>query len=315
MRVVIADDSLFSRKSTRKTLGAFQGTIVDACTGSEAIAQCRAAHTDLLLLDLNMPGLDGYDVLEELKSEGIFTIVISANIQRKSKERAAGLGAKLFLNKPMSKAHGELIMSHLRQAPSAQPNIPPESDEQMDALSEVVNIASGQAVAALVDLLDVFVSMTTPQVSLFRDFVAQEDESSRYVVVRQGFMGELHGDAVLLYQWDSEDELARVIQPDDPQVTSRELLTEVSAILNGAFIGVLGKQLAVRLRYGSPQFVGDDLSVADLSFQKQVTPNSLTVSLAIRFEETSITVRLVLVVNEESRSAALEAIDRMLSNV
>ena len=81
--------------------------------------------------------------------------------------------------------------------------------------------------------------MTTPQVSLFRDFVAQEDESSRYVVVRQGFMGELHGDAVLLYQWDSEDELARVIQPDDPQVTSRELLTEVSAILNGAFIGVL----------------------------------------------------------------------------
>jgi chemotaxis protein CheY-P-specific phosphatase CheC len=112
-----------------------------------------------------MPGLDGYQVLEELKSDGVFTIVVSANIQRKSKERATELGAKLFLNKPMSKEHRDLIMSHLSQAPGPQASIPPESDEQMDALGEVVNIASGQAVAALVDLLDVFVSMSTPEVS------------------------------------------------------------------------------------------------------------------------------------------------------
>lgn len=115
MRVVIADDSLFSRKSTKKALGNFEGTIAEAATGTEAVTQCRAEHTDLLLLDLNMPEMDGYQVLEELKGDGILTIVISANIQRKSKERASALGAKLFLNKPMTEKHGAVILKFLER--------------------------------------------------------------------------------------------------------------------------------------------------------------------------------------------------------
>ena len=56
-----------------------------------------------MLLDLTMPVMDGFEVLEALQREGLkpFVIVISADVQPKAQERVKELGAVAFLKKPI----------------------------------------------------------------------------------------------------------------------------------------------------------------------------------------------------------------------
>jgi len=70
--------------------------------GSEAIEYLNRNTVDLLLLDLNMPGVDGFDVLQELskKEKKPKVIVLTAYADVKSAIESAKLGANDFLSKP-----------------------------------------------------------------------------------------------------------------------------------------------------------------------------------------------------------------------
>lgn len=70
--------------------------------GSEALEYLNNNTTDLLLLDLNMPGVDGFDVLQELskREKKPKIIVLTAYADVKSAIESAKLGANDFLSKP-----------------------------------------------------------------------------------------------------------------------------------------------------------------------------------------------------------------------
>ena len=59
---------------------------------------------DLALVDLTMPGMTGFDVLETVRAEGLdsFVIVVSADIQPEARVRVKALGAVAFVEKPIS---------------------------------------------------------------------------------------------------------------------------------------------------------------------------------------------------------------------
>ncbi|MEW5790686.1 MAG: response regulator [Pseudomonadota bacterium] len=102
--VLVVDDSTISRKMVIKALPAgWNVEISQASNGMEALAAYRAGKAEVMLLDLTMPVMDGYQVLETLKREGLncFVIVISADIQPKARERALSLGAMAFVQKPV----------------------------------------------------------------------------------------------------------------------------------------------------------------------------------------------------------------------
>ncbi|MBB5017660.1 CheY-like chemotaxis protein [Chitinivorax tropicus] len=79
------------------------GHIQQAGNGVEALAQCRENKPDVVFLDLTMPEMDGFQVLETLKDEGIAPaiFVVSADIQPIAQERVLSLGAKAFVRKPV----------------------------------------------------------------------------------------------------------------------------------------------------------------------------------------------------------------------
>ena len=83
------------------------GDLLEASGGQEALALCRAQSIDLMFLDLTMPDVDGYQVLEALKNEGLDkpkVVVISADIQPEARERIHRLGALGLLPKPATQA-------------------------------------------------------------------------------------------------------------------------------------------------------------------------------------------------------------------
>jgi DNA-binding NtrC family response regulator len=132
--ILIADDEGGIRLMLRTTLASDGYQVLEASNGREALDQIRASHPDLLVLDLNMPVMDGMALLEQLKKVDPRprVIVLTAYGSVSAAVKATRLGALDFLEKPITPAD-------LRQAVKSVLNEP-----ELDAPSNAdVNTAGG----------------------------------------------------------------------------------------------------------------------------------------------------------------------------
>jgi two-component system chemotaxis response regulator CheY len=103
--ITVVDDSKISRKMVIKALPPdWDVEITQAENGEEALEAYRAGKAEVMFLDLTMPVMDGYQVLESLQKEQLntFVFVVSADIQPDAQERVKKLGAMAFIKKPVS---------------------------------------------------------------------------------------------------------------------------------------------------------------------------------------------------------------------
>jgi len=105
--VLIVDDSRILRAAMRKAVrqaGVSDELIREAGDGRSALDQIRLAEPDLVLLDINMPVMDGERFLEEVDAAACFhrmcVVIVSTETNAKRLVRMAGLGAKGRLKKP-----------------------------------------------------------------------------------------------------------------------------------------------------------------------------------------------------------------------
>lgn len=113
--VLVVDDSAMARKMLIKSLPAhWEMEITQASNGVEAIEAYRAGKAEIMFLDLTMPIMDGYQVLETLRQEDMnsLVIVVSADIQPIAQQRVKSLGAIAFVKKPVT---SEVIESVLKE--------------------------------------------------------------------------------------------------------------------------------------------------------------------------------------------------------
>ncbi len=101
-KVLIADDSMFQRSTLTKAVKSLGYEVIAAKNGRECLDAVAEHAPDVVLLDLNMPVLNGFEVLEALQTQEstVPVVVISADIQESSKERCRNLGARDILSKP-----------------------------------------------------------------------------------------------------------------------------------------------------------------------------------------------------------------------
>jgi diguanylate cyclase (GGDEF)-like protein len=106
--ILIADDSLVIRAVVRSGLEEEGYGVLEAEDGPSALAQCRLHRPDVVLLDVEMPGLDGYQVLAELKADAELknTPVVFLTGRTGMDDLVAGLrgGAHDYLRKPFEAA-------------------------------------------------------------------------------------------------------------------------------------------------------------------------------------------------------------------
>ena len=71
INVLIADDHEIFREGIKKVLGAVDDITVagEADNGREVLIQVKEKKYDVVILDLNMPGMDGFDILKEIKKK------------------------------------------------------------------------------------------------------------------------------------------------------------------------------------------------------------------------------------------------------
>ncbi|WP_053979315.1 response regulator [Marinagarivorans algicola] len=103
--LLICDDSNMARKQVKRSLPAsWDVDVTFATNGVEGVQAIREGKGEMVFLDLTMPELDGFGVLEAIKAEGLkaVVIVISGDIQPQAKARVQALGALDFIQKPIN---------------------------------------------------------------------------------------------------------------------------------------------------------------------------------------------------------------------
>lgn len=113
IKLTVADDSKMSRKSIIRSIpDEWDVEIHEATNGKEALKNYVDGLADVMFLDLTMPELDGFAVLEHLHSADArcIVIVISADIQPYAQERVRQLGAITFLQKPLDPAQLKQVL-------------------------------------------------------------------------------------------------------------------------------------------------------------------------------------------------------------
>lgn len=105
--VLVVDDSPMARKMLIRALPPdWDITITQVSNGAEALAHYRQGGVDLMFLDLNMPEMNGYQVLETLRREDLncLVIVVSADVQEAAQARVRAMGAIAFIKKSVDPA-------------------------------------------------------------------------------------------------------------------------------------------------------------------------------------------------------------------
>jgi two-component system chemotaxis response regulator CheY len=106
-RVLIVDDSLTVRLFLRQALESLgQVEVLEAQNGVEGLEKALLSPIDLFLVDVNMPKMDGYTFVREVRRrpqlQAIPIIVATTEDQPADRERAFAVGANMHLAKPLS---------------------------------------------------------------------------------------------------------------------------------------------------------------------------------------------------------------------
>jgi FixJ family two-component response regulator len=103
--VAVLDDEPEMRKALRRLLLSRGFRVEEYERGEDLLTALSSHPLDCLLLDLHMPGINGFDVLEALRTRGIPlpVIVITAHDEPGTSERVRELGASAYLKKPVDR--------------------------------------------------------------------------------------------------------------------------------------------------------------------------------------------------------------------
>ena len=100
--VLIVDDSWLTRRTITKVLKTAGYDLLEAVDGRDAMEKLTDAPPDCIVLDLLMPEMDGFEMLNAMSKKGhtIPIVVLSADIQDSTRARVLELGACELINKP-----------------------------------------------------------------------------------------------------------------------------------------------------------------------------------------------------------------------
>ena len=128
--VLIAEDNPVNRELLRELLEMRGYAVVETCNGQEAMEELHKAQPDILLLDLNMPVLDGFGTIEKIRKHPTLrtlpVLAVTAYAMRGDREKILSAGFDGYLSKPidptiLQQELQRLLMKEThRQAPGAQ---------------------------------------------------------------------------------------------------------------------------------------------------------------------------------------------------
>lgn len=329
LAVLVCDDSLMARKQLIRAFPeGWPISLRQASNGLECLKTLRAEPADLLFLDLTMPEMDGYQVLEALHRLNIDvpTIVVSGDVQDAALDRVMALGALDFLHKPVDpeelcaslRRHGFYLKP---QASVLTPRLDGGPVSLRDAFRELTNVAMGRAGALLGRVLGVFVELPVPNVNMLEAgelhmALADARNGQQVTAICQGYIGEgIAGEALLLFHDSDLNDitglLGREVSSDEERL---EVLLDLASILIGACLKGLFEQWSGQLAIGHPVLLGQGEAIEELIRDSGRWKRTLAVEISYSLEGLRTHFDLLLLFTEDSLPRLAEKISYLMGD-
>ncbi len=105
-RILAVDDQEDNRRILRDLFGSVGYEVIEATTGEEAVALAEAGAPDLILMDIQLPGMDGYEATRRIKAipalRHVPLIVVTSYALSGDETKAMAAGADAYVSKPYS---------------------------------------------------------------------------------------------------------------------------------------------------------------------------------------------------------------------
>ncbi|WP_053184128.1 response regulator [Pseudomonas thivervalensis] len=314
--LVVCDDSNMARKQVLRALPKdWPVAVTEAVNGRQAMDAIRQGLGQVVLLDLTMPEMDGYQVLSALRAEGLKAqvIVISGDVQDEAVRRVHELGALAFLKKPFDENDlrqtlaGLGLLARPGQAPVPTRLATNTAIGFHDAFRETVNVAIGRAAALIAKVLGVFVQLPVPNVNLLEVgelHMALNDvgSSQQLTAICQGFIGSgIAGEALLIFHDSEIADIAHLMQRQSAEYSDLEMLLDLSSVLIGACLSSIAEQIDVVFSQGHPQILGQHAAIEELiRANSKHWKKTLAVEISYSLEGHDIRFDLLLLFTEDS---------------
>ena len=103
-KVLVVDDAPVDAQNLQRIFSDAGWVVVSASSGAEAVAKAKSEVPDLIMMDVNMPGLDGFSATRQLMQDpttkGIPVVFVTSKDQKADRVFAQMLGAKGYVTKP-----------------------------------------------------------------------------------------------------------------------------------------------------------------------------------------------------------------------
>ena len=222
--ILVVDDDKHTRKLLRAVLENAHYTVTTATNGEEALEALDKEHIDLVVLDIMMPKMDGFEVTRRLRASKVSTPILMLTARSQVQDRVRGLdsGADYYLTKPFEIAE---LLACLRSLMRRQPEV---VTEQMEFGDLRLNVSS----CALVCGPD-FVKLSSKELELMRLLMAAKGN----VVTKETMLLKAWG-----YDSDASD--------NNVEVYMSFLRRKIRHIRSGVNIETIRK-VGYHLRYGN----------------------------------------------------------------
>ena len=188
-RILVVDDEAQIRRIMRTTLTASGYEVDDARTGEEALDKVRDFRPDLVLLDINMPGMGGLAACRALRADpNIAIIMLTVRNSEKDKVEALDAGADDFVTKPFSTPE---LLARIRAALRRVPVAAQAAPSRLQIGSLVVNFAARSVSNGAVSS-----HLTPKELDLLRYLTQHANEAVSHRELLQAVWGPDYGDQV-----------------------------------------------------------------------------------------------------------------------
>jgi CheY-like chemotaxis protein/signal transduction histidine kinase len=187
LRVLLAEDNQVNQAVASRMLKKMGHSVVVAANGVEAVALVAAQPFDLVLMDIQMPQMDGFGATRKIRAEEVRTgshlpiIAITAHTIKGDRERCLEAGMDEYVPKPVdAKALERAIAIAMRSRNDGEHDSSTKGPEATRARATIWNVSQaleklGGDEQLLYEMVDIFISETPKQMKALRLALAQQD--------------------------------------------------------------------------------------------------------------------------------------------
>ncbi len=206
-RILVVDDDPQIRRTMKATLTARHYEVGDSRNGEEALDRLRSETYDLVLLDMNMPGIGGIEACRLIRSSSdVAIIMLTVNNTEKDKVEALDAGADDYVTKPFSIPE---LLARIRATLRRLPQVPDAAGLQQLTLEGVeIDLPSRQ-----VTVRGRTARLTAKEFDLLSYFLTRPNKTIAHRELLQAVWGPDYGDE-LEYLRVFVNRLRKKIEPD-----------------------------------------------------------------------------------------------------